>query len=241
MKKKWKLLLSIAVAVVVLGGSLTAWLLYTPPDTDPDAPFRDLSDREKEKVLDAVTKFWEQHDRYLPVFWYGEPDPAQDPRLVEGGYRYGVRYYGTFGGYHIVLAPKRTATGNNMHLAGYGGGYEFSYIGLANIFGCKDGVAVHLHDLYDSGQLSKEQIGEIYQCYERYNQEVYIKEEWAKNEKDKKIIYAVLMCFTGVILVGTVIGGFCIYRKRRNKSLHLCVMCDLPVDAGVCQERSEEG
>lgn len=222
MKKKWKLLICVILAVAAVGSALAMWLASrTPRDTDPNAPFQDLSDREKEKVLDAVTKFWKQHDMYLPVFWYGEPDPAQDPRLLEGGYRYGVRYYGTFGGYHIVLAPKRTYTGNTMHGA-LASGYEFSYIGLFNIFGCKDGVAVYLRDLYDSGQLSEEQIGKIYQCYERYNQEIYIREEWEKNEKDKKIIYAVLMCFAGVILVGTGIGVFCHSRKRGAENLLQC-------------------
>ena len=36
--------MSIALALLVAGGSVTAWLLTrTPPDTDPNAPFEDLS------------------------------------------------------------------------------------------------------------------------------------------------------------------------------------------------------
>ena len=178
MERKWKMILCVLLAAAVLGGVLALCLWEREPqgDTDPDAPFVDLPDRTKRKVLKAVSARLAPHGVYLPIFWYGEQDPARDPVLMEDIHRYGVRYYGTFGGYHIVLAPKRTETGGTIHGESIGG-YDFLYVGLAMIFAYKDGVVAELYEVYEDGHLTKEQIGEIYQCYQKYNEEVYFREE----------------------------------------------------------------
>ncbi len=63
MKKKWNILLYILAVVLIVGGLLALWLPNrsgeenadaTRPDTDPDAPFADLPEWEKAKVLKAI-------------------------------------------------------------------------------------------------------------------------------------------------------------------------------------------
>lgn len=216
-KKNWE----IAGCVAITAVSVVCLIHSAPSDTDPDAAFEDLSPWSKEKILQAVTEYWQSYNApYLPVFWYGELCPGQEDPLNESNYRYGVRYCGTVGGYRIVLAPKRTDTGDNIQYS-WIAGYEFPHVGLATFFAYRDGVAVPLHEIYEYGQLSKEQIGVVYQCYEQYYQEVYTRKAWEEYEKDKKNVFAVYVC-GAVAFMGAGIGVLCRNRKRRTKNILQC-------------------
>lgn len=176
MKKKWKVFLCVALAVVVLAGGVTAWLLYTPPDTDPDAPFKDLSDREKRRVLAAVEEYWESSPPSPAIYWYGDPAPG-------GGYRdlmHGVQYYGTFEGYHIILSSRETIGLAEQTYHYFAGGYSFSYGDPFVLLAYKNGKAIPLEEAY-LNPLSKEQIQQIHQCFERYSQEIYTYREYFPN------------------------------------------------------------
>ena len=173
MKKKWNILLYILAVVLIVGGLLALWLPNrsteenadaTRPDTDPDAPFVDLPEWEKELVLEAV----EKKLAYIgyDAFWYDDTEVGEK-------HIYGVRYYGTFGGYNIVVAFFYDTAGGII--TGYEsvGSYRFSFGMQFDIFAYRDGVAVWLNDAYEDGVLSDEQIGQIYKCFEKYNEEVY--------------------------------------------------------------------
>ena len=175
MKKSWKVIIC-GVAAVLLGGVLAVWLLNPMlPDTDPEAPFVDLSDREKDKVLDAIADYL----RPGQYTWYGELGPNQEPPLTDVNYERGVRYYGTFGGYRIVFFPYGQNLGDSIFQKSIAG-YCFEYIVGFRLFAYKNGEVVEVEYAYENGLLSKEQIGKIHQCYERHNQEVYVREEWIK-------------------------------------------------------------
>ena len=184
MKKKWKIVLCIALAAVVLGGSLTAWLLTrTTPDTDPDAPFRDLSSRGKRNALNAIENYWKESPRPGPqkFVWYEKPDPYREGMDVDRteylyANHYGLRYYGTFNGYQIIFCAKEPL----LHVPGVAdssvliGGWSFTYPETFFLFAYRDGTAVLLQDAYRDGWISYEQLRLIHQCYDRYNEDVYI-------------------------------------------------------------------
>ena len=210
MKKKWKLVLCLLLAVILVAGGVTLWLVNrTPPDTDPGAPFVDLSDREKEKVLGAISNYM------IPAqyHWYGQIDQID--------LNYGVRYYGTFGGYCIVSFPYGQNLGDTLFQKSIAG-YHFEHIVGFILFAYKNGEVVEVEYAYENGLLSKEQIGKIHQCYERYNQEVYVREEWIKYEKNKKAMSAVYVCGAAFVLGCIEIGIHCLRRrcgKRREENL----------------------
>ena len=59
-RKMLVLLIGCILLVALVAGGVTLWLVNsTPPDTDPEAPFVDLSDWEKRKVLAAIAAYWE--------------------------------------------------------------------------------------------------------------------------------------------------------------------------------------
>ena len=155
-------------AVLLAGIGLEVWLEHRPlPDTDPNAPFQDLPDRTKEKIKVAAKEYY-HYSHHGERFWYGDPpsDDWQDPL------EYGMRYYGTFGGYHIVLAPIHSATG--MPQTRVIDGYRFSWTDSFHIYAYKDGKVMKLEDAYELGLISKSQLDMIYQCFEQYNHEVYL-------------------------------------------------------------------
>ena len=192
MKKKWNVLAYILAVVLIVGGLLALWLPNrngvestdaTRPDTDPDAPFVDLPKWEKERILKAISAYKEEHPAWVSdeVFWYGELKPGQEMPLAWMKYKYGVQYYGTFGGYDIVLAP--------MFSAGMGegwrriGNYSFKYGDSFVLYAYKNGVVRPLSEVYNEGLLDDEQIGLIDRCYERFSNEIYPYWEHFKNRE----------------------------------------------------------
>ena len=185
-RKHWIALLSIALAVLVAGGSVTAWHLMTrtPPDTDSNAPFEDLSQWEKRRVLKAVAKYWTWRfdmDTEMPVWWYGELMPGQEGEMQSENYKHGVQYYGTFNGYHIILYSYERITQDVWLITKKIGEYQFLYLDPFQLFAYKDGTVIPLSEAYEKGYVSESQMGEIYQCYERYRQEIYFP-NWPKVE-----------------------------------------------------------
>ena len=177
-RKHWIALLSIALALLVAGGSVTAWLLTrTPPDTDPNAPFEDLSQWEKRQILRAVEKAYQKPGN--DVFWYREPNRVYEEMYAKyyksHGVRYdevyGIQYYGTFGGYRIILYPIESMWRWPMHkrIGEYGFEYQDSFV----LFAYKKGEVVELSQLYKDGRITDEQLEKIHQCYERYHQQIY--------------------------------------------------------------------
>ena len=166
--KNWKRVICIFLTVVLLGGVLALCLWEREPqgDTDPNAPFVDLPDRTKKEVLEAVEKKLAFLGR--KTYWYNDTDV---PQTVD---RTPVMYYGTFKGYHIAMAAYPNPTGGKTPHAEYYGDYAFCLDTSFDLFACKDGVAVWLRDAYVGGLLGDEQIGQIYQCFNRYNEEIYI-------------------------------------------------------------------
>ena len=169
-RPRWvKLLCCILCAALLVGGGLAVWLEYRPlPDTDPNAPFQDLSDRTKQKVIKAVSKYWQT--RYptsgdWPAYWYGEENP--DPWYP----LHGLMYFGTFGGYHIILSGYDAT----LDMPGWEsiGGYGFAYSGPFALLAYKDGTALRVSDVYKDGLLTDAQIGLLHQCYECYGAEIY--------------------------------------------------------------------
>lgn len=166
-RPRWmKVLCGLLCAVLLAGIGLEVWLEHRPlPDTDPNAPFQDLSDRTKEKVKKAIEEYYSPS---VARFWLGEP-PTQD---WQDPLEYGMRYYGTFGGYHIVLAPIATPIGMPMDRAIEE--YRFHWPDSFHIYAYKDGKVMELEDAYELGLISKSQLDMIYQCFEQYNHEVYL-------------------------------------------------------------------
>lgn len=168
-RPRWvKVLCGLLCAVLLAGIGLEVWLEHRPlPDTDPNAPFQDLPDRTKEKIKVAAKEYY-HYSHHGERFWYGDPPSYdwQDPL------EYGMRYYGTFGGYHIVLAPIHSATG--MPQTRVIDGYRFSWTDSFHIYAYKDGKVMKLEDAYELGLISKSQLDMIYQCFEQYNHEVYL-------------------------------------------------------------------
>ncbi len=177
MKKKRNILAYILAVVLIVGGLLALWLpnrntedtepgetVANRPDTDPNAPFRDLPEWEKDKVLAAV----EKKLAYIgyDAFWCDDTEVGEK-------HVYGVRYYGTFAGYYIVVTPFYDTAGGSIEGHESVGNYTFSFGMQFDMFAYKDGVAVWLNDAYEDGLLSDEQIGQIYQCFKKYNEEVY--------------------------------------------------------------------
>lgn len=184
MKMKWNILLYILSVVLIVGGLLALRLPNrnaeenadaTRPDTDPDAPFVDLSDAEKERVRDAISRYWKESEKpgLCPddLFWYGELIDGQETPLSEYNYIYGVQYYGTCEGYHIVLSPQETMT--EQSIVRTIAGYRFSYADYFDLFAYKDGIVRRLEEMYKDGLLNDEQIALIHQCYERFLKDVY--------------------------------------------------------------------
>ncbi len=197
MKKKWNILAYILAVVLIVGGLLALWLpnrntegrepgetVANRPDTDPDAPFVDLSDEEKEKVLEAVTEYYVAHypEGYTQLFWHGGYPHRNGDKPTEEllCYTGGIRYYGTYNGYDIVISPLNgfTLTSGRIIIADYSFEYRYAFL----LFAYKDGVAVPLGKVYNDDLLSDEQLGKIYQCYERYNQEIYTRKAWEEHE-----------------------------------------------------------
>ena len=196
MKKKRSVLAYILAVVLIAGGLLALWLpnrntedtepgetVADRPDTDPNAPFEDLSVWEKEKVLAAVEEYWARSSEKGPdrLVWFAQveskhPDDFENTTERSEYYythHYGVRYYGTFNGYDIVISPVGfEITGCYViTIAGYPFVYYCPYFEL---FAYKDGVAIPLMEVYERGLLSDDQIELIYLCYVRYNNQVYI-------------------------------------------------------------------
>ena len=159
MKKKWNVILCIALAAVVLGGSLTVWRLCFPPDTDPDAPFRDLPNWEKKRIQAAVVKYYENWEPRVDVYWDSDS-------------RYSLRYYGTIEGYHIIFSARPTVGQIYKIYRYYVAGCSFSYSAPFVLLAYKNGEVISLLDAY-LNPFSKEQIQIIHQCWERFNKEVY--------------------------------------------------------------------
>ncbi len=180
MRKQWKMILCVLLAVL-LGGVLALCLWEREPqgDTDPNAPFVDLPARTKKEVLEAIIEYWNESPRPGPskVQWHektSQYNEKWDGNRWEHYYahNYGLRYYGTFNGYHIIMCP----LDSQLHLDwGVGiAGYGFVYLDSFELFAYKNGVVVPLKEVYVKGQLNDESIGKIHQCYERYNEEVYV-------------------------------------------------------------------
>ena len=175
MKRKWKSILYVLLAAAVLGGVLALCLWEREPqgDTDPNAPFVDLPDSTKKEVLKAIAEYKEEHPRWAPdeIFWYGELKPGQETPLTGRNYKYGVQYYGTFGGYHIVLSPiVSTGMGPGSRSIG---DYRFDYGDSFLLYAYKNGKVRLLSEVYEEGLLNDEQIERLHQCYERFRQEIY--------------------------------------------------------------------
>jgi hypothetical protein len=180
MKNRQTILLYLLAVGLVLCGLLALWLPNRiPPDTDPNAPFQDLSDREKEKVLKAIEEYWEMSSQARPgkVLWYEKRsykhiENDDDRWDYYHAHTFGVRYYGTFNGYHIVMSPvdTRPAGRYTITIADCSFVYYASYF---EIFAYRNGVAVPLRDVCESGMLDEEEIKMIYQCFEQYNKEIY--------------------------------------------------------------------
>lgn len=218
MKKKWKILLCVSLAVALLCGVLAVWLWEREPqgDTDPNAPFADLPDRTKKEVLDAIGKEY-PYRSYGTVFWYGDEYPVEVDEVTKEMYRfdYGVRYYGTFNGYHIVIAPIVSLVG--MPQACVIGDYTFDYLDSFRLFAYQDGMVTPLEEAYKNGILSKEQIGLIHQCYERFNDEIYpcYDQRTEKADKENYIVRWVLPVCCGVALASAGYGVLRFFRKQR--------------------------
>ena len=165
-----KLLCCILCAALLVGGGLAVWLEYRPlPDTDPNAPFQDLPDRTKENVIAALQNYYGITADFI---WYDSDSDASSSNSYSA-HAYGLRYLGTFGGYHIVMQPVYAVTGitlpSNLMVAGH----KFQYPMRIIIFACRDRVAIRLEDAYEQGVFSDAQIRKIHQCFERYNEEVF--------------------------------------------------------------------
>ena len=229
--KNWKRIIALFVcAVVLLGGVLALCLWQREPqgDTDPNAPFVDLPARTKEEIKKAVAAYWETRPTIPPdIFWYGEEPPDKDywdPEIKQKlRYDYGISYYGTFSDYHIVISPRESVliAGHSIFIAGYTfhiGGDFFLLLAY------KDGVAVPVEDLYKKGVLTEEQIGEIYQCCERFKQEIYPSYRQRKEkvyEYSQKIRCLLSVCGVAVILAGVGVSVFCCCRKRGKQRTDL--------------------
>ncbi len=148
-----------------------------PEDTDPNAPFVDLPEETKKQILASADKFIADMGWPIETFWYGEKPPLSEYGPLES-YGDGVRYYGTFNGYHIVMVPNYNIdwTANTDKLV-YVYEYNFYYDRYFTLLACKENWAMRVNDAYAIGRLSYEQLGLIYQCYERYNREVYTGKE----------------------------------------------------------------
>ena len=173
--KNWKIAICIFLTVVLLGGVLALCLWEREPqgDTDPEAPFVDLPARTKRKVMKAISEYKEEHWGFAPdeIFWYGELKPGQEPPLTGRNYKYGVQYYGTFGGYHIVMAPiVSVGMGEGWRVIG---NYRFTYADSFVLYAYKNGEVRLLSEVYEEGLLNDEQIKNLYQCYKRFGQEIY--------------------------------------------------------------------
>lgn len=85
--------------------------------------------------------------------------------------RHGIRYYGTFSGYDIILVPiyMNQLPGGHRVI----GGYHFWCEEVFQLYAYKDDTLVHLTDAYEDRLLTKTQIAQIHQCFEQYNQEIY--------------------------------------------------------------------
>ena len=167
-RPRWvKLLCCILCAALLVGGGLAVWLEYRPlPDTDPNAPFQDLSDRTKQNVIAALQDYYGVAAVFI---WYQD-----DVNLSNDyAYKYGLRYMGTVGGFHIIMHPIYAVTGisepSRLKIAGY----SFQYPRRIRMYAYRAGRVIRLEDAYNQGLLSDAQILKIYQCYERYNEEVY--------------------------------------------------------------------
>ena len=80
-------------------------------------------------------------------------------------------YFGTFGGYHIILSGFDSVV--NMPMWKGIGQYGFQYSDSFVLLAYKDGTALRVSDIYEDGLLTDAQIGLLHQCYERYGVEIY--------------------------------------------------------------------
>lgn len=222
MRVKWKVIWCIAVLVVLLGVVLALCLWEREPqgDTDPNAPFVDLPSRTKKEVMDAIGKEYPYCSYGSEIFWYGDECPYELSEDTKEMYRYdyGVRYYGTFNGYHIVIAPILSVGATEAYQIV--GGHIFSYYDSFRLFAYKDGVLMALEDVFQNDLLNDEQIGVIHQCYERYNEEVYPyhherkEKKYEESQKNSCLLY---VCCAAVILAGVGYGAYCVGRKRGKR------------------------
>ena len=165
-RPRWeKLLCCLLCAAFLVGGGKILWETYPMWDTNPNAPFMDLSCWTKKKIITTVSDYWS----YISweAFWYGDSNVPSDKR-----YRYGLQYYGTFGGYHFVLSSLPTVTGEYYKIYTFGN-YSFDYNGQFWLFAYKDGQVIPLEELYENGVLTDAQIAALYHCYRKYRQQVY--------------------------------------------------------------------
>ena len=211
-RKTLVLLIGCILLVALVAGGVTLWLVNcTPPDTDPEAPFVDLSDWEKRKVLAAIAAYWEQSETpgLCPddLFWYGELIKGQEVPLSKYNYYYGVQYYGTFEGYHIVLSPQETMAEESI--ARTIAGCRFQYPDYFDLFAYKGGKVRPLGEMYEEKLLSDEQIGLIHQCYKRYRQEIYRREAWEENAKNQTNRLPLYVCGAGLVLTGIGSAAVC--------------------------------
>ncbi len=196
MKKKRNILIYILAVVLIVGGLLALWLpnrntedgdpdqiVANRPDTDPNAPFEDLSVWEKEKVLAAVKEYWTTSPEKGPdkLVWFEQrefklPDDFENKTERYEYYypdHYGVKYYGTFNDYDIVMSAVGSEITGVCTITIAGCSFRYSCLSF-ELLACKDGVAIPLMEVYERGLLSDDQIERIYLCYVRYNYQVYI-------------------------------------------------------------------
>ena len=225
MKKKWKIVLCIALAAVVLGGSLTVWRLCFPPDTNPEAPFRDLPNWQKNNIRKAVEEALSEKDYH--GHWFGEPVPEDNSWHINTWDFYALRYYGTFSGYHIVFVPIQSThrTDTTLEI----GETIFSYADTFRLFAYRNGTLISLEEAYNRGLIDDAQIKQIGQCYERYKYVVYFRYVWESlYAKDRAGLYWLL---AGCILLAVAGAGFVIFRVRIQ-----CGLSKLIADAGIGME-----
>ena len=167
---RWRSVVCVLLVSLMVSGAFTLWLVTrAPADTDPTAPFQDLADRKKARIIHTVEK--ELSQRNYIGFWHGETPPETIAEYPVDPMRHGIRYYGTFSGYDIILVPiyMNQLPGGHRVI----GGYHFWCEVVFQLYAYKDDTLVHLTDAYEDRLLTKAQIAQIHQCFEQYNQEIY--------------------------------------------------------------------
>ena len=68
---RWRSVVCVLLVALMVSGAFTLWLVTrAPADTDPTAPFQDLTNRKKARIIHTVEK--ELSQRNYIGFWHGE-------------------------------------------------------------------------------------------------------------------------------------------------------------------------